>query len=106
MNICIICSLKCEDECKKTKDVLINMGFDVVTPFDNQHGSLFNIQLNYLHRIGQADIVLAIPKEIDAQGQDWVSVFGESTTYELAYAIHIGKPVIFGVLPFIGGDWK
>ena len=112
MNICIVCSLSCESECRETKDILMNMGFDITTPFDGQVGPLFDIQLNYLKEIDKADMVLVIPKRIDTKGTcndnhcEWSAMVGESVSYEVAYAVHTNKPVIFGVLPFVGGDWR
>ena len=116
MKICIICSLSKEEECQKTTEVLKTMGFDVVNPFMFQEEySLYSIQKEYLNQIESCDIVLAIPKYLvynsssgtpqkhriteDFTVMDFI--VGESTSYEIAYARKIGKPIIFGMLPFV-----
>lgn len=107
--ICIICSLSKEEECKKVKEVLSLMGFSVQTPFDHQNfKSLYLIQKHYLGLIESCDIVLVIPKylvhgvgELEENYSEFRFDVGESVSYEIAYARKIGKPVIFGMLPFV-----
>ena len=65
MNICIVCSLNSKEECQNTKEFLEKFGFEVMTPFDDQSGTLLDIQRRYLTRIDQADLVLVIPKRMD-----------------------------------------
>lgn len=123
MKICIICSLSKEEACRKTTEILNLMGFDVVTPFGLQSSSsLYLIQKQYLDLIESCDIVLVIPKYLNhgiGEVQEDYSEFrfevGESVSYEIAYARKIGKPIIFGMLPFVeekevnynvGGDYE
>ena len=67
-----------------------------------------NDQKQYLDLIESSDIVLVIPKYLNhgnGDAQEDYSEFdfevGESVSYEIAYARKIGKPVIFGMLPFV-----
>lgn len=114
MKICIICSLSKEEECRKTTEVLNLLGFDVVSPFGvKEERCLHLIQKKYLELIDSCDMVLVIPKhliyidgrsEIRKVTEDYSMmdfVVGESVSYEIAYARRIGKPVIFGMLPFV-----
>ena len=113
MTICIVCSLSVEEECRKTTEILNLLGFDVVTPFGIQESqSLYLIQKQYLNIIESCDIVLVLPKYFvhnNSEQRHRVTedysimdfVVGESVSYEIAYARKIGKPIIFGMLPFV-----
>lgn len=101
MKITIVCSLSSIEICDGVVKILESQGVDVSHPFEDQIGSLYRIQRIYLKKIEEADIVLAIPKTTcmneacsDEAKTEIISVFGESTSYEIAYARHIGKPVI------------
>lgn len=52
---------------------------------------LLHIMYCYLGYIEEADLILVVPKS--------PGVYGESTTYELAYAMKLGKPI----LEFVSG---
>ena len=105
MNVCIICSLKNEEQCMDAVNILETIGMNVWHPFMHQNGEpLYLTYSNYLKRIDMADLVLALPKTVSFHSCQTNSLeldFGESTTYEMAYANHAGKPVIFGLMPFI-----
>lgn len=110
MKVCIVCSLSCRKEAELAKDVLEKLDCEVTTPFDDQSGTLFDIQGRYLKSVDSSDVVLAIPKttgtDLVDDGCSWYGIVGESTSYEISYAVHTNKPVIFGMLPFVKGDWK
>lgn len=105
MNIVIISSLSNEEDIKTLREVFqsFNGGvFDVITPLDDQTGSLCNLQLGYIEKIEGADLVVAIPKKrilnpVADIGTTIEYIFGESTSYEIAIARHFNKPfVIWG----------
>lgn len=109
--IVVICSLTQKETCVK----LVNLfkekfGLDIYHPFLHQEGSLYHIQKEYLKAIDACDLVIAIPKELETmEGLKYTGKtvikerFGESVSYEMAYARHIGKPVmIFGEMNVMG----
>lgn len=98
--VVIICSLSCKDTCEEAAKLFEDLGMDVVSPLKVQNDSLYFLQIRYLKEIESADLVVAIPKICsplsELPGRTVVtSEFGESTSYELAYANHIGKRIIF-----------
>lgn len=102
-----------EEECKKAERILTHLGFDVAIPFYFQSSlSLYLVQRQYLDQIEMCDMVLVIPKRFvhnDLNPRHTITedystmnfIVGESVSYEIAYARKIGKPVIFGMLPFV-----
>lgn len=106
--VVVICSLSSKDKCMEVVERFQKLfGEEVYHPFLDQRGSLYRIQKNYLKMIDAADFVIAIPKESNTVEIDQVDPttdincnFGESTSYELAYARHIGKPVMI-----LGEGW-
>lgn len=101
MNICIICSLQNKDQCLDLVSRLSAVGNNVSHPFVKQEGSLLKIQRDYIYEIEKSDVVIVIPKNvIDDSVSDITAIaasIGESTSYELAYALRIGKIVLFDV---------
>lgn len=106
MNWVIIGSVSSEAEKMdevKIKIREIDPPANIVTPVDagRQDKSLLSIQYEYLKEIDKADFVIALPKNIflgtDPDGILEV-MFGESTTYEMAYTKHIGKPLLIWFL--------
>ena len=100
MKVTIICSLKCEEKCRQAVDFFENLGVDeVYYPFVHQEDSLLEIQMKYLGEIVEADLIVAIPKDEDLgvkinDGSMIGEYFGESTSYELAYAMRMNKQII------------
>lgn len=97
--VCIICSLGAKEVCEKAAGTFENLGMEVHHPFLDQQGSLLRIQSNYLKAIEESDIVLVIPKSstTDNQFNDGTKVtelYGESVSYEMAFALYLNKPII------------
>lgn len=63
---------------------------EILSPLDDQGGSLFEIQRKFIDKIEKANLVCAISKPCT----DGVE-FGESTTYELALADYLHKRVMY-----------
>lgn len=62
-----------------------------------QSFSLLGIQSKYISFIDQADLVIVCPKSIHGEtngGVDQTYRIGESTTYEMATAKFLGKPIL------------
>lgn len=62
-----------------------------------QSRSLLSIQSKYICFIDQADLVIVCPKSIHGEtngGVDQTYRIGESTTYEMATARFLGKPIL------------
>lgn len=97
MIVTIISSLVNKEEIEAIKNFFKNQGCTAVNaPLEGQSKSLLEIDMDYLNKIDSSDFVIAIPKGIsheDHAGQIHKFLFGESVTYEIAYARHIGKPV-------------
>lgn len=100
MKVCIICSLSNKEACDIAVNLFESLGIKVHHPFLDQNGSLYKIQRQYLKAIDDSDIIVAIPKSSCMNNLDYepktkiVNSFGESVSYEIAYARHTGKPVI------------
>lgn len=100
--VCILCSLSNKDACEKAAETFKNLGMEVYHPFlDKVYkiSGLYTIQKDYLKAIEEADIILAIPKQsiLDEHYKDHseiTDIFGESVSYEMAFARHINKPII------------
>lgn len=58
----------------------------VVNNAGGEFESLLSIMSRYLDYIEEADLIMVVPKS--------PGVYGESTTYELAYAMKLGKPIV------------
>lgn len=98
-NICIICSLKAKEACMNLVDHFETIGLSVHHPFKHQSGGLYTIQKLYLEAIDKSDLIVAISKEVSINqlyndSTHIIERFGESVSYELAYASHIGKPIV------------
>lgn len=50
----------------------------------------------WLKHIDESDLIILVPKVLEPiiNGWSWEAVIGESTTYEFAYAKHVGKEVM------------
>lgn len=118
LNICIICSAKSREVCDGVVELFgSNSNVGIYHPFVNQSGSLYDIQKRYLQKIEAADLIIAIPKysytdescEASDEYTKLISCFGESTSYEMAFARHIDKPVMIwreGSFPIIDNPSK
>lgn len=104
--VVIICSLRStkKERCEEISNYIHELvpGSIVVHPFLSQDDSLYNIQRRYISHISEADLILAIPKKFVPSGLAcdndltiFKSSYGESSSYELALAEHLGKKVIF-----------
>lgn len=103
MSITIIGSLKRKDKMEQAKSFFEKLGFTVNTPSDEkiQNQPLITIQDQWIKKISEADLVVAIPKESvlkdDVGATRYVQEFGESTSYEIAIAYDKGKTVMIWV---------
>lgn len=76
-------------------------GFVVNSPGDPeiQKEPLVDIQRTWIGKIEEADLIIAIPKNValTANGDSkYVLEFGESTSYEMAITRRFNKPILFG----------
>lgn len=91
------------DEMRDIKDYFEKRGNDVVTPVDDgrQDKPLIVHQKEYIDFISEADMVIACSKyhnysvEDDKYSGEESVEFGESTSYEIAIAKFLGKPVLY-----------
>lgn len=84
--VVIIASLSQEDDIKDVKDYYLSLGYLVAYPkaqFNNK--SFHEIVEDYFYEISLADKVVAITKDDGS--------FGEGSTYELAFAKFLNKPI-------------
>lgn len=84
--VVIIASLSQEDDINDVKDYYLSLGYLVDYPkaqFNNK--SFREIVEDYFYRISLADKVVAITKDDGS--------FGEGSTYELAFAKFLNKPI-------------
>lgn len=97
--VVIIGSLKSEEEILKAAKFFEQIGFNVTHPFEDQSGTLIRIQRNYIRKIVDADLIVAVPKLRDnppgGGNQSEMLFFGESTCYELALSYEFGKKVVY-----------
>lgn len=93
MNIVIIGSLGQFDDMLKIKMIAEEQGHSVILPNPNDDRDLVEIYFEWLCIMDQADQVIAIPKcwKENEDGKSFSVKFGEATSYEIAYARHIGK---------------
>lgn len=90
----------------KMAEFLIERGYKVYTPRflcedEDPDVSLLETQRCELDNIKEADLVIAFTKgcsveeRLDNNGTRVISTFGESTSYELAIASALKKPILF-----------
>ncbi len=83
MKIFVIGSLSVEDSIKSVADLYSTLGADVKYVKKQPDKSLEYLIKEAFERISEADMIVAVPKPD--------GTFGEGTTYELAFAKHLGK---------------
>ena len=101
MIVTIIGSLRKKKEMNEIKAFLEKCGAIVNSPGDPelQKEPLINIQRTWIEKIEEADLIVAIPKDValTANGDSkYILEFGESTSYEMAIARRFNKPILFG----------
>lgn len=101
MIVTIIGSLTKKKEMDEIKAFWKSRGFVVNSPGDPeiQKEPLVDIQRTWIEKIEEADLIIAIPKNValTANGDSkYVLEFGESTSYEMAIARRFNKPILFG----------
>lgn len=111
MIVTIIGSLTKKKEMDKIKAFWEQNGAIVNSPGDLevQKKPLENIQRMWIERIEEADLIVAVPKDVTLMpnrdgkyilgfGGDskYALEFGESTSYEIAIARRFNKPILFG----------
>ena len=101
MIVTIIGSLTKKKEMDKIKSFWVRHGAIVNSPEDPkvQKEPLVDIQKTWIKKIEEADLVVAVPKDValTANGDSkYILEFGESTSYEMAIARRFNKPILFG----------
>ena len=101
MIVTIIGSLTKKKEMNEIKAFLEKCGAIVNSPGDPelQKEPLVNIQRTWIEKIEEADLIVAVPKDValTANGDStYILEFGESTSYEMAIARRFNKPILFG----------
>ena len=101
MIVTIIGSLRKKKEMNEIKAFLEKCGAIVNSPGDPevQKEPLVDIQRTWIKKIEEADLIVAIPKDValTANGDSkYILEFGESTSYEMAIARRFNKPILFG----------
>ena len=101
MVVTIIGSLTKKKEMDEIKAFLEKCGAIVNSPGDPelQKEPLVNIQRTWIDKIEEADLIVAVPKDVAliANGDSkYILEFGESTSYEMAIARRFNKPILFG----------
>ena len=101
MVVTIIGSLTKKKEMNEIKAFLEKCGAIVNSPGDPelQKEPLVNIQRTWIEKIEEADLIVAVPKDVAliANGDSkYILEFGESTSYEMAIARRFNKPILFG----------
>ena len=101
MVVTIIGSLTKKKEMGEIKAFLEKCGAIVNSPGDPeiQKEPLVDIQRTWIEKIEEADLIIAIPKDValTAHGDNkYILEFGESTSYEMAIARRFNKPILFG----------
>lgn len=100
MVITIIGSLSMTDEIKKIKDYFESFGCTVNSPGNEalQTQSLLKIQSDFIEKILESDLIVAVPKDIlfEDHGESIHHLkIGESTSYEMAIAKKSNKPILY-----------
>ena len=101
MIVTIIGSLTKKKEMDKIKSFLVRHGAIVNSPEDPevQKEPLVDIQRTWIKKIEEADLIVAIPKDValTANGDSkYILEFDESTSYEMAIARRFNKNILFG----------
>ena len=101
MVVTIIGSLTKKGEIDKIKSFLVRHGAIVNSPEDSkvQKEPLVDIQRTWIKKIEEADLVVAVPKDValTANGDSkYILEFDESTSYEMAIARRFNKNILFG----------
>lgn len=101
MIVTIIGSLRKKKEMDEIKAFWEGRGAIVNSPVDPeiQKEPLVNIQRTWIEKIEEADLIVAVPKDValTANGDSkYILEFGESTSYEMAIARRFNKPILFG----------
>lgn len=101
MIVTIIGSLTKKKDLEEIKAFWEGRGAVVNSPGDPeiQKDPLVDIQITWIEKIEEADLIIAIPKNValTANGDSkYVLEFGESTSYEMAIARRFNKPILFG----------
>lgn len=111
MIVTIIGSLTKKKEMDKIKAFWEQHGAVVNSPGDPkvQKEPLENIQRMWIERIEEADLIVAVPKDVTlipnrddkyllefGGDSKYALEFGESTSYEIAIARRFDKPILFG----------
>lgn len=101
MIVTIIGSLTKKKEMDEIKAFWEDRGAVVNSPGDPeiQKEPLVDIQRTWIEKIEEADLIIAIPKNVamTANGDSkYVLEFGESTSYEMAIARRFNKTILFG----------
>lgn len=100
MVVTIIGSYNNTDKMKECKEYWERFGHKVNCPCDPGRSAMALItkQSSWIEKIEEADLVVAIPKEIKMQehgASNYVLNFGESTSYEMAIALRFKKQIVF-----------
>jgi hypothetical protein len=101
MIVTIIGSLTKKKEMDEIKAFWESRGAVVNSPGDPEirKEPLVDIQRTWIEKIEEADLIIAIPKNVamTANGDSkYVLEFGESTSYEMAIARRFNKTILFG----------
>lgn len=99
MIITIIGSYSKIEEMNECKTYWERLGYKVNCPADPERKELPLItkQSDWIKKIEEADLVVAIPKEISIAIGDqttYIHKFGESTSYEMAIALRFKKQIV------------
>lgn len=86
MRVCILASLSQKSDIETVANHYKKDGNLVDYPIPSRKNRL-SICLDYIYKIKNADIIVAIPKRD--------RTFGDSVTYELAIAKYFDKPVVY-----------
>ena len=100
MVVTIIWSYSNTDKMKECKEYWERFGHKVNCPCDPGRKSITLIekQFEWIEKIEEADLVVAIQKNIHMSSRpktEYVFEFGESTSYEMAIALRFKKQIVF-----------
>lgn len=100
MIITIIGSCKNKESMNACKEYWERFGHKVNCPCDSDRDgmSLITKQSDWIKKIEESDLIVAIHKELSIEGNGGtkhILDFGESTTYEMAIALRFNKPIVF-----------
>lgn len=83
--VCILASLSQQSDIEEAVKHYKSHGALVDYPMKQPYKTLLEIDLDYMYRIASADKIVAVSKHDGS--------FGESVTYEMAFAKFLGKDV-------------